>query len=80
MTLEQIRVCICYESKLSLSAAEATLNIMQVWDADSVTERTVQRSFVRFRGGHFNLEDKPRGGHPSSIDNEFWSFLTFNSK
>jgi len=70
MTSEQIRVCICYEYKLSNSAAEAIGNIMQIWGADSVIERTVQRWFVRFRAGDFNLEDKPRGGRPSSIDNE----------
>ena len=30
----------------------------------------MQRWFVRFLAGDFNLEDKPRGGRLSSIDNE----------
>ena len=33
---------------------------MQTWGADTVTERTVQRWFVRFRAGDFNLKDKSR--------------------
>jgi len=70
MSSEQIRVCIYYEYKLSHSAAEATRNIMKVWGEDSVTERTVQRWFVRFRAGDFNLEDKPREGRPTGIDND----------
>ena len=64
MSSGQIGVCIYYEYKLSYSAAEATRNIMKVWGEDSVTERTVQRRFVRFRAGDFNLEDKPREGRP----------------
>ena len=70
MSSEQIRVCIYYEYKLSHSAAEATRNIMKVWCEDSVTERTVQRWFVRFRAGDFNLEDKPHEGRPTGIDND----------
>ena len=69
----------CYEYKLGHSAAEATRNIMQAWGADSVTENTMKSWFVGFCAGNFNLEDKPRGGHPSSIDNGYFRNI-FNSK
>lgn len=70
MTSEQIRVCLLYEFKLGHSAAAAARNITGAWGEDSVSERVAQLWFARFRSGDTALQDEPRPGRPSVIDDD----------
>lgn len=65
-----IRHCILYEFQLGHSAGEAVRNVCQALGQGSVTKRTCQLWFQRFRSGDFRLEDRPRSGRPSEVDSE----------
>lgn len=59
-----------YEFKLGLSAAETARKINQVYGPNSINERTVQLWFKKFRSGDFSLEDAPRSGRPTVIQDD----------
>ena len=59
-----------YEFKLNQSAAKAARKINQAFGKDNVNERTVRRWFAKFRSGDFSLEDEPRIGQPTVIQDE----------
>ena len=52
------------------SAAETARKINQAFGNDSVNERSVRRWFAKFRSGDFSLEDEPRNGRPTVIQDE----------
>ena len=66
MLLSDFRPIFLYEFELNQSDAEAAQKIKQVFDNDSVNERTVRRWFAKFRSRDFNLEDEPRNGRHTS--------------
>lgn len=65
-----IRACLLYEFKLGTNAAEATRKICRAFGQNTVTERTAQNWYRTFRSGDMTLEDQPRSGRPSSLDEE----------
>lgn len=70
MTLDKIelRVLIRYRWKRQLSIRDAT---KEICDAEgTVHYTTVSRWYKRFDSGDLSLEDQPRSGRPSTLDNE----------
>lgn len=59
-----------YEFKLGHTATQACRNITEAWGEGIVNDRGVQRWFARFRSGDMSLDDQPRSGRPSVINNE----------
>lgn len=65
-----IRYIILYEFKHGISAAEAARNVCSVFGSDTVTKRSVQRWFLKFRDGDFNLENLPRVKYESKVSDD----------
>jgi len=65
-----IRHCILFAFNRGLTGAEAAREICAVYGDDSTTKSTCDRWFVRFRSGDMSLQDKPRVGRPSTIDDD----------
>lgn len=66
-----LRHIMLYEYRKGVSARTAQKNIAEVYLDNAPAFKTVQKWFTRFRDGDFNLEDKPRAGRPSDIDEDF---------
>ena len=45
-------------------------NISAVYKDSAPAIRTVKKWFAKFRTGDFNVEDRPRSGRPSEVDND----------
>ncbi|OWR48199.1 SETMAR protein [Danaus plexippus plexippus] len=65
-----IRACLLYEFKLGSKAAEAGRKICTALRKGAVAERTSQKWFKKFVSGNESLDDEPRSGRPSTINNE----------
>ena len=61
---------ILYEFKLNQSTAETARKINQAFGNNSVNERTIRRWFAKFRSIDFSLEDEPRSGRSTVIQDE----------
>ena len=59
-----------FEFNKGSKASEMARAICSVYGEDAINERTRQRWFSRFREGNFGMEDKPRTGRPSSLDED----------
>ncbi|CAF1237776.1 unnamed protein product [Didymodactylos carnosus] len=72
MTLDKIelRVSIRYCWKARLSTRDAAKEICDAEGARTVHYTTVSRWYKRFDFGDLSLEDQPRSGRPSMLDNE----------
>jgi histone-lysine N-methyltransferase SETMAR len=66
----EIRIILRHYFKKGFSAAKAAREICDVEGEDSMPERTAQRWYQRFKAGDMSLEDKPRSGRPSIVDQE----------
>ena len=66
----EIRIILRHYFKKGFSAAKAAREICDVEGEDSMPERTAQRWYQRFKAGDMSLEDKPRSGRPSTVDQE----------
>lgn len=64
----QIRIIILYHFRLNHDTPFTTQSIQSVFGVSSVSQRTVQRWFNRFRNGDFSLQDCPRIGRPSQLN------------
>ena len=71
MSKEQFWRIFYFNFKLRQSAAETTRQINEVWGNYSVAESMVQKWFAKFRSRDFNLEDEPRSGRPTLIQDDF---------
>lgn len=65
---EHLRNLIFHEYQNGHSAAKAARNICTTCDWNSITERTCQRWFAKFRSGNMDRKDKQRCGRPTTID------------
>lgn len=65
-----IRVILRFLWKKGLNARAAAKEINDVEGTGSVNERTAQNWFKRFKEGDTTLQEKPRSGRPSVVDNE----------
>lgn len=70
MVEQHIRVCILYEFKLHHNASEATKNINFAWGDGSVSQRTTQRYFQKFKTGNFSVENDDRGRPDIVVSND----------
>ena len=70
MSLSNFRPIFLYQFKLNQSVAERARKINQAFGIGGVNERTVRRWFAKFRSGDFSLEDEPRSGRPTAIQDE----------
>jgi [histone H3]-lysine36 N-dimethyltransferase SETMAR len=64
-----IRHCLRYEFKVGSNATQASNRINSAY-GQVISVRQAQEWFARFRSGDLSLEDKPRPGRPSGIDND----------
>lgn len=65
-----IRILIRYCWKRRLSTREASKEICDAEGDRTVNHTTVSRWYNRFNCGDVNLDDQPRSGRPSDLDNE----------
>lgn len=63
-----IRSCLLYDFNRDLSAGESQRSINDAFGAGTVSKATAKDWFARFRGGDFDLDDRPRSGRPSVVD------------
>lgn len=64
------RSLVLYEFKKGNSALACSRNICSVFGEDSISARTCQRWYVRFRSGNFKLQDDERSGRPTAISDD----------
>jgi hypothetical protein len=57
---KHFRHLLVYEFSRGSKAVEAARNICAVYGEDSITERTAQKWFARFKQGSFDMSDIPR--------------------
>ncbi|XP_026829826.1 histone-lysine N-methyltransferase SETMAR-like [Ooceraea biroi] len=62
------------------NAVQAAKKICVVYGDNAVSERTVREWFVKFRRGEFNVEDRPRSGRPSAVDDDQIKALITNNQ
>ena len=66
----EIRVLLRHYWKKGLNATSAAKEIRDVEGEDVVDAQMAQRWFKRFSDGNTSLEDQPRSGRPTAIDDE----------
>ena len=59
-----------YYFRKGKNAARTTSKICSVYGENAVAESTVRKWFAKFKANNFNLEDAPRSGRPSTIDDD----------
>ncbi|ETN77849.1 hypothetical protein NECAME_10749 [Necator americanus] len=62
-----IRHVLLYEFESGQPAAEAHLNLSQVFGTEALSERSVRALFQCFKAGNKKVEDEPRSGRPTAI-------------
>ena len=59
-----------YDYKSNLTAAESCWRINAAFGECTIAERTCQKWFAKFKEGDFDLDDEPRSGRPSEVDDD----------
>lgn len=65
-----MRVIMMYEFRRGTRISNTVKNICDVFGENAVSIPTCERWFAKFKRGNFNLEDQPRSGRPSGIDDD----------
>ncbi|XP_020289890.1 histone-lysine N-methyltransferase SETMAR-like [Pseudomyrmex gracilis] len=65
-----LRVIMMYEFRRGTRISNTVKNICDVFGENAVSIPTCERWFAKFKRGDFNLEDQPRSGRPSGIDDD----------
>ena len=68
MTNFQLRVLLRHYWRKNLDAKAAAKAICDVEGEGTVAPRTAQKGFKRFNEGDLDLEDRPRSGRPTVLD------------
>lgn len=63
-----------------LKAAEAEREICAVYGNNALSESVCRKWFARFKSGNFDLEDAPRSGRPSEVDDNEIKALVENDR
>ena len=74
-----LRHVMLYEFWKGVSVGTAQKNIQDIYLDRAPALRTVKKWFGRFRNGDFNMDDQPRSGRPSAIDDDIVSSLVENT-
>ena len=61
---EEIRYLMLFYYRKGKNAAEACRKVLEVYGKNSVSERTIQEWFARFRSGNQDVKDASRSGRP----------------
>ncbi|CAD5212399.1 unnamed protein product [Bursaphelenchus okinawaensis] len=67
---KQIRAILLYEYKNGMKASDVSRCLNNVFGPGTISDRTVQWWFTKFKGGDESLEDETRSGRPSEVDLE----------
>ncbi|CAG0894362.1 unnamed protein product [Darwinula stevensoni] len=67
---DHLRTCLLYEFRLGEKAADAHRRLCQAFGEGAISEKTCFDRFARFKSGNYSVEDKPRSGRPSELDDE----------
>lgn len=70
LTRPLVRSFLLYDYKSDMKAAESSRRINDAFGEDTVSERTAQEWFAKFRTGDFSVEDRERSGRPSEVDRD----------
>ena len=68
LSLKELRVPLLGEFRLGRKATEAARNICSTMGKDTLSIRTVQHWFNRFKSGNFELNDTRHSGKPLEGD------------
>ena len=64
----ELRLLLLHEFRLGRKATEATCNICSTMGKDTLSIRTAQYCFHRFKNSNFELDDLPHTGRLSEVD------------
>ena len=65
-----LRHCILDEFQKGNNATVAYANLCSVFGEDAITTHTCQRWFSKFKSGDLSVNNEPRVGHPSKVNDE----------
>ena len=65
-----LRSCIFYDFKVGLKAVDCHRRLCKAFGYDVISDTTTRDWFRKFKAGEIDLQDKPRSGRPSSVDDE----------
>lgn len=68
LSREQLRLLLLYDFKSEVSAAESHRRINTAFGKDTVGQRTCYDWRSKFQSGDLSIQDKPRTGRPSNLD------------
>lgn len=69
-TREQVHTCLLFEFRLGNKAVDAHRHLCQAFGEDVASLKTCYNWYSRFASGDYAVEDKPRSGRPSEVDND----------
>ena len=65
-----IRGCMIYDFKAGLKAIDCHRRLCSAFGQGVVSYKTVTTWYTNFQSGNWNIEDEPRSGRPSEIDDQ----------
>ena len=68
LSCEELRVLLLHEFRLARKATEAARNIFSTIGKDTLSIRTAQHCFNRFKSDNFELNDSRHSGRPLEVD------------
>ncbi|CAD7005265.1 unnamed protein product [Ceratitis capitata] len=76
---DHMRHMMLYEFRKGKTVGAATKDIREVYLDRASALRSIKKCFAKFRSGDFNLEDQPRSGWPSELDDDVLRTLVANN-
>jgi len=69
-TKEHFRHILLYYFRKGKNAEQLAKNLRDLYGDNALKERQYRNCFTKFRSGDFSLEDEPRSGRPSEVDDD----------
>ena len=76
LSCEELRVLQLHEFRLTRKATESARNIYSTMSENTLSIRTTQHCFNRFKSGNFELNDSRHSGRPLEVDVNILKQLT----